>query len=172
MTRARNALDTYAAPIGFLPAVWYGLVSLPGRVWGCTVLLESGAIYRNLPPQALAFTAHPAAAWSAQDAQQWDCYGTDYSALEYTYLAGLDVLVRANAQELYGEYLFSVQPVGDGFSLTPEQSKEFSFVALDNGRLTIQPTNHILIRERSFTSSGAMRFPTDLVRQTTRWSCE
>ena len=38
------------------PAVWFGLVSYPGRAWGCTVLLESGAVYRNLPLHALAHT--------------------------------------------------------------------------------------------------------------------
>jgi len=46
-------------------------------------------------------------------------------------------------------------------------------VSLDNGRLTIQPTNHVRIHERSFTTAtpGAP-FPTGLRRQTDIWSCE
>ena len=43
-----------SGPRRWLPAVWFGLVAYTGRAWGCTVLLESGAIYRNLPLHALA----------------------------------------------------------------------------------------------------------------------
>ena len=42
-------------PQGFAEAVWFGLVSMRGRVRGCTVMLKSGAIFRNLPVHALAF---------------------------------------------------------------------------------------------------------------------
>lgn len=163
---------THQTPHGFVPAVWFGLVSYPGRTWGCTVLLESGAIYRNLPPHALAFSAMPEfLVWTPQDAQAWDCYGTDFTTLEYAYLQGLDCRVRANGQEYAGQYLFTVAPVGDGFSAYPEQAKEFVFVRLDNGRLTIQPTNHLIFQERSFTGEQ-MNFPTGLKRQTEIWCAE
>lgn len=161
---------THREPIGFVPAVWFGLVSLSGRVWGCTVLLDSGAVYRALPPMALAFRLGAADAWTERDAQHWDCYGTGFSVLEYRYLAGLAVTARVGDRELPGHYLFSVAPVGDGFSAVPEQAKEFSFIALENGRLTIQPTNHLLVHEASFTK--VQGFPTDLKRQTEIWSCE
>ena len=65
---------THQDPQGFIPAVWYGLVSYPGRCWGATVLLESGAIYRNVPCHALAFNDWPEPEWTPQDAQTWDCY--------------------------------------------------------------------------------------------------
>jgi hypothetical protein len=52
----------------------------------------------------------------------------------------------------------------------PEQSKEFSFCALDNGRLTIQPTNHVLFMEPSFTNQDG--WPTGLKRQTEIWRVE
>jgi hypothetical protein len=167
---------THRVPCGFVSATWYGLVSLRGRVWGCTVMLESGAVYRNLPPQALAFAPEPAA-WSVNDAQRWDCYGERFSAVEYTYLTGLEVLAHCNegaaSKNIPGEYLFTVAPIGDGFSQYPEQAKEFSFIKLDNGRLTIQPTNHLIFRERSFTKNDAMVFPlNDLKRQTEVWTCE
>ena len=41
---------------GFIPAVWFGLVSYPARMWGCTVMFENGAIYRNIPLNALSFS--------------------------------------------------------------------------------------------------------------------
>lgn len=155
---------------GFEPAVWFGLVSVPGRTWGCTVLLECGAVYRNLPPHALAFRESPANGWLVRDAQTWDCYGYEFVAHEYAYLRGCDVRIRANGRELRGEYLFTAAPFGDGFSAEPEQAKEFSFVRLDNGRLTIQPTNHMLVREVSFT--GLVDWPRDVKRQTETYSCE
>ena len=155
----------------YQPAVWFGLTSTPGRMWGCTVMLESGAVYRSLPPHALAFSMHPEEPWGVGDAQTWDCYGTDFSTLEYPYLAGLRCVAKAGQQELPGQYLFSVAPIGDGFSAQPEQAKEFHFIHLENGRLTIQPTNRLVYEERSFTT-GPLAFPHGLARQTEIYSCE
>jgi hypothetical protein len=166
---------THITPQGFVPAVWFGLVSFPGRMWGCNVLLESGAVYRNLPPHALAFSQDPKAKekeWTEKDAQVWDCYGYAFSCLEYPYLHGLEAKARWNGWELMGDYLFTVAPIGDGFSAYPEQAKEFTAIQLENDRLTIQPTNHVLFRDRSFTRNKEMEFPADLKRQTDVWQCE
>lgn len=159
---------------GFEPAVWFGLVSCPGRAWGLNVLLECGAVYRNLPPHAIDFDGegHP---WACHHAQRWDCYGPRFSAIEYPYLSGLRLRARIahlgkEDSEHKGDYLFTVAPIGDGFSAEPGQSKEFTFMRLDNGRLTIQPTNHVLFEEKSFTTDSG--WPTDLVRQTEIYSCE
>jgi hypothetical protein len=116
-------------------------------------MLESGAVYRALPPHAIAFTEYPTPNWTIQDAQTWDCYGTGFSTIEYEYLAGLRCSAKANNNLHDGEYLFTAVPVGDGFSQYPEQAKEFMFVKLNNGRLTVQPTNHIVFRDMSFTDS-------------------
>lgn len=159
---------THKVPVGMVPAVWFGLVSFPGRMWGCNVMLESGAIYRNLPPHALGFVESPEQEWGPRQAQRWDCYGYSFSTIEYEYLRGLDCKVSGG---LEGEYLFTAAPVGDGFSACPEQAKEFMFVKLDNGRLTIQPTDHIVFRELSFTGPG-LEFPSGLGRQTAVWSVE
>lgn len=101
-----------------------------------------------------------------------NCYGWQFSALEYSFLRGLDCRVKAAGRKHAGEYLFTVAPVGDGFSAYPEQAKEFTFAKLDNGRLTIQPTNHVIFRERSFTTNDAMEFPTGLRRQADVWTAE
>lgn len=162
---------THIEPIGFIPAVWFGLVSYPGRAWGLNVMFENGAIYRNLPPHAVAFSPDDETNWTVKDAQTWDCYGIEFSCLEYSYLAGLDCLVRTNGNEEMGNYLFTVAPIGDAFSAYPEQAKEFSFIRLRNDRLTIQPTNNLIFRERSFTDKE-MLFPKGMKRQIAIWSCE
>lgn len=168
-----DSLYTHVEPQGFLPAVWFGLVSIPNRMFGCTVLLGSGACYRNVPPMALATRPLPEPVWTAKDAQRWDCYGTAFATMDYAYLRELDVDVRTNGRIHAGSYLFSVAPLEDGFSRAPEQAKEFTWIALDNGRLTVQPTNHVRFRETSFTDDPpAEPFPTGLRRQAEVFSCE
>jgi len=140
--------------VGFERAVWFGLGAMPGRAWGCHVMLECGAVYRSLPPHAIAF--HPEAKpWGIQRSQLWDCYGVEFATLIYPYLDGLDCRVRFHDQsEMHGSYLFTVVPIGDAFSARPEQAKEFTFIELENGRLTIQPTDRVLFTEASFTEYG------------------
>ena len=99
---------THKNPVGFVPTVWFGISSFHGRVWGCHVLLESGAVYRNLPPHAIAFSDNPAEKCSVEECQLWDCYGRDFDVVEYTYLAGLDVQAKVGGRELAGKYLFTV----------------------------------------------------------------
>ncbi len=166
-----NTAYTHKKPQGYVPAVWYGLVSYPGRCWGCTVMFESGAVYRNIPVHGLSFTQEPETSWTPKLAQTWDCYGWAFTALEYNYLRGLDCKVMADKQEFLGEYLFTVAPLYDGFSAYPEQAKEFMFIQLQNGFVTVQPTNHIVFRERSFTGN-ALAFPEGLARSTKIWSAE
>jgi len=161
---------THREPMGFVPAVWFGLVSIPGRMWGCNVMLECGAIYRSLPLHALAHGDDPAAEWVESQAQRWDCYGTDWSAHLYDYLRELRVKARCAGAIHDGEYLFTVVPANDGFSSVPEQQKEFTFVKLSNGRYSVQPTDHLLFEERSFTKGD--RWPQGLCRQTDIYSCE
>ena len=65
--------------------------------------------------------------------------------------------------------MFTAIPMLDGFSLEPEQSKEFYFIKLDNGRFTAQPTNHVLVKDKSFVT--AAEWP-KLQRQTETWSVD
>jgi hypothetical protein len=155
---------------GFEPAVWFGLRSFPGRAWGCHVMLECGAVVRDLPLNALATQPLPEP-WSLRQAQHWDCYGEDFALTRYTYLQGLEARVRVDLGEVRGDYLFTACPLRDGFSAAPEQAKEFMFLATHGGRITAQPTNRVLFEERSFTLKGA-DWPTDIKRQVEVWASE
>lgn len=162
---------THREPVGFIPAVWFGLVSFPGRTWGCNVLYENGAIYRNVPLHALAHRDHPEPEWTEQLAQNWNCYGIGWTATEYTYFKGYNCRARCSDRQLPGTYYFTVAPVGDGFSESPDQSKEFTFVKLLNGRFTCQPTDRIIFEDKSFTTHQ-WEFPKCFKRQTETYSCE
>ncbi len=157
----------------FVPAVWYGLVSIPGRAWGCTVMLECGAVYRNLPPHALAFNSEPKAEeWSIDCAQLWDCYSLDFTTLEYKFLKSQMCEVLMAEHRLPGWYLFSASHFEDGWTEEPSQNKEFMFIELECGRLTIQPTNRVLFNDKSFCDQKARGEVPRLALQQTIYSCE
>lgn len=152
--------------VGYEPCVWFGLHSFPGRAWGCHVMLECGAVYRGLPPHALAFRPDPAEPWDIDNAEVWDCYGTQFSTIEYAFLTGLRVGTRKHGD---GRYLFTAIPLGDGYSAEPTQSKEFMFCHLDNGRLAILPTNMVLFDDPSFTEPD---WPDDMRLTDQVWRAE
>jgi hypothetical protein len=156
----------------YMPAVWFGLVSVPGRVWGCTVMLECGAIYRNLPPHAISFEQDPEATeWSADLSQMWDCYCLDFTTIEYKFLKSqiCEVVIKPDIRAK-GWYLFSASHIGDGWTEEPSQNKEFLFIQLDCGRLTIQPTNRVLFRDKSFCEKN--NDVPKLALQNSTYSCE
>jgi hypothetical protein len=154
---------------GTEPVVWFGLRAYPGRAWGAHIMLECGAVVRDVPLHALAQHAD-AEDWLLEESQHWDCYGDQFSLVRYTYLSGLEARAKCGPAEHLGEYLFTACPMHDGFSAEPEQSKEFMFLALRNGRFCAQPTNRVLFIERSFTDDTG--WPSDIQRQSEVWSCE
>ena len=157
---------------GFEPCVWFAIRSWPGRTWGCHIMLECGAIYRDVPPHAISFKPDPTEKemlWSLYDAQRWNCYGTQFSTIEYTFLQGLSLETRENR----GKYLFTAVPLNDGYTEAPEQAKEFVFCRLLNYRLAILPTNMVLFADKSFcTSNKRPVWPSDLKLANHKWSVE
>lgn len=155
---------------GWITVAWFGISSYPGRTWGCHVLLECGAVYRNVPLHQLA-TRETDTPWSPSQAQTWDCYGYQFSLEEYSYLRGRAAKCRLrDRSEHSGQYLFTIVPIGDAWSAHPVQSKEFTLVALENGRFTAQPTDRVLFEDISFT--GEVEWPNWLRRQNRVWSAE
>jgi len=135
-------------------------------------MLECGAIYRNIPLHALATRMDDVEPWTERHAATWDCFGLGWSACVYPYLHSLECSIKTREGVFdYCEYLFSVAPIGDGFSAAPDQSKEFTFVKVDTaGRFSAQPTDKTLFRDESFTVSSG--WPSGMRRQTETYSCE
>lgn len=154
----------------WLRAVWFGLSAYPGRAWAAHVLLACGAIYRSVPLHSLA-SQRTDTDWTPAQAATWDAYGYDFSVIEYVYLRGAETLSRTQDGATHrGQYLCSIVPIGDGWSAWPEQSKELVLSALDSGRYTLQPTNHVLVRDASWTDE--LEWPAFLRRQTEWHSAE
>ena len=154
---------------GWEPAVWFAIRSEPGRAWGCHVMLECGAVYRGVPPHAIAFSPKPAQPhWTLRQAQVWDCYGHGFDVVRYAYLS--DLTARYDCTDNRARYLFTACPRDDGFSAAAEQSKEFMFMRTEGDRLLIRPTNMLLFEERSFTEDTG--WPSNLATSSEIWRCE
>jgi hypothetical protein len=160
---------THEKPVGPVEAMWVGLTSIPSRAWGINVILrEGGALYRNIPPNAVSFKKK-SIKWKINQSQLWDCYSYNFTVLQNPILRGMPVSVKVGPNILIGTYLFSTTHLFDGWSDSPEQDKEFIFIELTNGRLTIQPTNKVAFIDKSYT------LPTTLPKlklQETIYSCE
>jgi hypothetical protein len=166
---------THRVPCGMIRGNWFGIEAHVGRVYEahCLLLLpEGGAAYRAIPLHALAHDEHPQADWTEQDAQLWDCYSWHFTTPRYPYLNGLRCKTSIRGQDHFGHYWFCIKPVMDDFSAIPEQAKEFFLIALDNGRFTLQPTNRVLLEERSSTELLTDAWPSNLQRKTKIYSAE
>ena len=106
------------------------------------------------------------------DAQHWDCYGYGFAAHIYPYLHGLVCHAKTASGVYPGTYVCSIVPVGDAFSAAVDQAKEFTLVRTDHGRYTAQPTDRVLVEDRSFTRNPELAWPRDLVRQRETYSAE
>jgi hypothetical protein len=78
-----------------IPAVWWGMSATPGRMFGCHILLESGAMVVDLPLHCLRHRADATHLMRYYEAQQWDAYGWSLEAHEPAFLSGLDCRVLA-----------------------------------------------------------------------------
>jgi len=139
---------------GWIKASWFGLVSVPNRAWGATVLLENGAVYTPLPLHALSFK-RDTVPWEVDQSQRWDCFGVDFATVEYAQLAEREMHVYVRPGEWHDAvYLFTAQHYGDAYSLTPSQTKQYHFARLDNGRIASLPTNCCVFHDPAFTVVG------------------
>lgn len=150
--------------------MWVGLTSIPGRMWGLNVIFrEGGMLYRGIPPQAICFERSDLL-WLATDSQLWDCYSYHFTIIENPILKGMRMTAKIRNEIHYGTYLFEATHLDEGWSNCPEQDKTFYFIQLDNGRLTIQPTNRITFIDGSFIKNTC-ELPT-LKLSSTINSCE
>jgi hypothetical protein len=155
-----------------LPCVWWGMSATPGRMFGCHILLESGAMVVDLPLHALRHKADATQRQMPWEAQRWDGYGWAMEAHEPAYLSGLYCRVLSEDHRevvSIGETWFLLDHVHDGYSMEPGQHKHHWVVALTDGTLTCVPQDMLLISEKSFTKPDGIP---PIKRQDKLWSCE
>ena len=155
-----------------IPCLWWGMSATPGRMFGCHVLLESGAMVVDLPLHCLRHKADATQRWTFDQAQRWDAYGWALEAHEPAYLSGLSCRVLSQDHrhvDYLGDLWFYLDHVSDGYSAEPSQHKHHWMVALDDGVFTCVPQDQVLAQESSFTRDVGIP---PIRRQTRVWSCE
>lgn len=145
---------THEEPIGFQEAEWVQTVAIPDRAWGLNIIFRKGGMmYRNLPPHAISF-GNLTLPWTLDQAQLWNCYGSQYEHLDCDHLGDCRVVARIHNQLYAGRYLFQTSFIGDSYSMNPEQDKTFFWIRLENDRLTIQPSNRVVFHDPSFIENA------------------
>lgn len=161
---------------GYEPAIWFGLQCTPSRSFGLHVRLDDGAIVRNLPPHSIRWYVDKdiePKSWIIEDAQRWDCTGDQFAIHEYDYLREMKCYIRdVLDRDIAGTYMFTVIPMRDGYTRTPEQAKEYLFIRTDDGTLAIRPTNMVLVIDDSQKFIDKPVWPKDIKPQTEIWHAE
>ena len=155
-----------------LPCVWWGMSATPGRMFGCHILLEAGAMVVDLPLHALRHVPEATQRWKPSEAQRWDGYGWSLETYEPAYLSDLRCRVLSEDHKTVedtGDLWFAIDHVKDGYSLEPGQHKIHWVVALSEGTFTCVPQDMVLVTEQSFTKVGPIP---RIKRQSKVWSCE
>lgn len=127
---------------GFTEAYWYGITSVPGRQFLCHVMLYNGSNWYGLPISSLSSNNNY---WldNVADAQAYDCFSYDVCSIRFDFLRDQ----RASIKGYKGTYMFTIvshDVDGKGpFAEFPEQTKTFTFLALDIGPIICGPNNYI-----------------------------
>lgn len=140
-----------------LPAVWWGVSVTPGRMLGCHVLLECGALVVDLPLHALnADPTNPIPHPPLRPYQTaiWDMYGWEAELFAPPMLEDADVTLRdfGDMTGCTGKLWFAVDHVRDGYSMAPGQHKHLWVVAINAlGNVIQVPQDHFIVHDKSFT---------------------
>jgi hypothetical protein len=166
----------YNNPTGaYVPAVWFGISSHPGRTFGCHVLLENGATVIDLPLVALTHLDSAETHPEIEEAVAWDAFGWDVQVYEAQYLRDLSVeMLEENHRDTLGtgEAWFAIDWVNNGWSNYPQQHKWLWVVAGDDGNLYAMPQDRLLFQEASFTDHYKEIPEGGIKRQKVVWSAE
>jgi hypothetical protein len=170
----------YAESKEYVPAVWFGMSSHPGRSLGCHVMLDNGATVIDLPLIALASRDlsskdHVPAAPELSRNVAWDCFGWQAEAYEPDYLSGMTACVldeRHNNIIEEGTAWFAVDWIENGWSHYPEQHKWLWIVSGDSGNFWAMPQDRLLFKEASFTDNFGKIPDGGIKRQRIVWKTE
>jgi len=126
-----------------IPGYWYGVTSIPGRMLGCHVMLETGANWARLPLHALLITDKMVIT-TKNEIQRWDCFSYDIQVIRFDFLRDQSLQLLDQPQ-IKGRYLFTIDSAdpqaSSPFSEFPEQHKTFTVTACNDGTIRTRPNN-------------------------------
>jgi hypothetical protein len=151
--------DLYEGYNEYTECLIFGLSALPGRAWGISALLKTGALVQHLPPHAFTNTIAPKHHHQLDELQVWSCYGYNFATIQYDALSEMPCKVYMKTEGRYetGTYWFTAAPYDDMYSMTPDQHKHFNFIWLDCGCLASLPGNRVQMYDSSFVEMPTER---------------
>jgi len=162
----------------FSRGVMISVRCIPGQAALFQVLLENGVLRDKLPISAICHErVLPARPF--HHLQLWNCFSSNFSIVELSYLCGLRVDVRMKDGTWEpGNYLWTIQWGQDGafgvdLSLAedPAEHKSAHFIELKSGEFALQPNNRLRWYEPSFVTVEFPQRP-DYKVNTKSWNCE
>ena len=106
----------------------------------CNLAEPYGGVAFRLPITAL--TVEPdAPVLDVRDLQPWDCLADTFSVVPLRFVAHQPVRIRK--QNVYGNYLFSVDFGAEDLPDDPEQSKILHVIAREDGNIGAYPNNRL-----------------------------
>jgi hypothetical protein len=168
LIRAQFLYDQTKGHGDFVPCVVFGVASIKDRALGFHVMLETGGQFARLPLTAIVWKKE-APDLPLGTLQAWDCFGYEFSAHKFAYLAELSCKTFSNGVWYPGHYVFTIDWIENGFSDEPTQHKNAHILRLENGCFAAQPNNRVLWQDKSFTKDGE---PPAYIRNSFRWHAE
>lgn len=132
---------------GLEDAYLLAVKSIPGRPLLFTVYLDTGASWSGLPITAIYCDRfnpinYDAPPLSIEEAQPFSCLEGDINVLTYNLLKNAKAYLGPD--KLVGNYLFTIDYLGEGLAEEPSQHKTHNIFVLDTGHLVAYPNNMIL----------------------------
>jgi hypothetical protein len=149
-----SVLDSYLTNNPSLTTTTAGYLmsikSVDGNALAFTLLLDSGAIFSNLPIEAIrcdrySFPVTNNEVYTTKQLQPYSCLDGDIQIVEYSLLRHSDMLVKVAGQDVEAKYLFTVDYNGTSLADDPEQRKTHNIVQLRNNQVAAMPNNKCLV---------------------------
>lgn len=144
---------TDGAESGLEDAYLLAVKSIPGRPLLFTVYLDTGATWSGLPITAIYCDRfnpinYDAPPLEIEEAQPFSCLEGDINVITYDLLKNAKASIGKEKHQ--GNYLFTIDYLGEGLTEEPSQHKTHNVFVLDTGQLVAYPNNMILWQDGFF----------------------
>lgn len=154
-----NDINDNSFTEGYLTSV----KSIDGNSLSFTVLLETGALFSNLPIESIYIKKYNDInmniKFNTRQLQPYSCLDGSIQVIEYELLKHCDVKCLIGFNSIKGVYLFTIDYNGSSLADDPEQRKTHNIIALENGQLAALPNNKCLFLNKSLTDNKDNKFP-------------
>lgn len=147
----------------FVDCQIFAAASIPGQSVLFHFVCPDGGIWWRMPIHA--FCWKECEAKPLTELVLWDCFSYHMTCFTADLLRNKRVQVTGRDKSIMeGQYVFTLDWFGDGFSEVPGQHKSGHVIRLDEGNFAIQPNNRMRLFDPNFTTNSE-RIPRKIANQ-------